>query len=129
MKVNLANEIVYGDPPVSRLVTLFWFTIRAYLSGPVTAYRTLILGPIVLSGGLGVELLLVPKQLRHYHSPDDLAQDEWRLSDSEVKCIDLENAASPEEANELEEMTADAMAVHGYYVVAGIARHEYKQGW
>ena len=21
------------------------------------------------------------------------------------------------------------MAVHGYYVVAGIARHEYKQGW
>ena len=35
----------------------------------------------------------------------------------------------PEEADELEEMTADEMAVDGYYVVAGIARHEYKQGW
>ena len=26
-------------------------------------------------------------------------------------------------------MTADEMAVDGYYMVAGIARHEYKQGW
>ena len=26
-------------------------------------------------------------------------------------------------------MTADEIAVDGYYVVAGIARHEYKQGW
>ena len=26
-------------------------------------------------------------------------------------------------------MTADEMAVDGYYVVAGIARQEYKQGW
>ena len=43
--------------------------------------------------------------------------------------MDLENAVSPEEADELEEMTADEMAVDGYYVVAGIARHEYKQGW
>ena len=43
--------------------------------------------------------------------------------------MDLENAASPEEADELDEMTADEMAVDGYYVVAGIARHEYKQGW
>ena len=42
--------------------------------------------------------------------------------------IDLENAASPEQADELEEMTADAMAVNSYYVVAGIAVHEYKQG-
>ena len=67
--------------------------------------------------------------LRHYHSPDDLSWDEWRLSDSEVERIDLENAASPEEADEIEEMTADEMAVDGYYVVAGIARHEYKQGW
>ena len=25
-------------------------------------------------------------------------------------------------------MTADEMAIDGYYVVAGIARHEYKQG-
>ena len=78
---------------------------------------------------LGGELLSAPKQLRHYHSPDDLSWDEWCLSDSEVECIDLENAASPEEADELEEMTAYEMAVDGYYVVAGIARHEYKQGW
>ena len=77
----------------------------------------------------GGELLCAPKQLRHYHSPDDLSWDEWRLSDSEIERIDLENAASPEEADELEEMTADEMAVDGYYVVAGIARHEYKQGW
>ena len=78
---------------------------------------------------LGGELLCAPKQLRHYHSPDDLSWDEWRLSDSEIVCIDLENAASPEEADKLEEMTADEMAVDGYYMVAGIARHEYKQGW
>ena len=78
---------------------------------------------------LGGELLCAPKQLRHYHSPDDLSWDEWRLSDSEVERIVLENAASPEEADELEEMTADEIAVDGYYVVAGIARHEYKQGW
>ena len=78
---------------------------------------------------LGGELLCARKQLRHYHSPDDLSLDEWRFSNSEVERIDLEHAASPEEADELEEMTADEMAVHGYYVVAGIARHEYKQGW
>ena len=52
----------------------------------------------------------------------------WRLSVREVERIDLEEAAKPEEADELEEMTADEMAVDGYYVVAGIARHEYKQG-
>ena len=61
--------------------------------------------------------------------PDELSRDEWRLSDREVERIDLENAASPEEADELKEMTADEMAVDGYYVVAGIARHEYEQGW
>ena len=38
------------------------------------------------------------------------------------------SAASPEEADELEEMTADEMAVDGYYVVAGIAPHAYKRG-
>ena len=43
---------------------------------------------------LGGELLCAPKQLRHYHSPDDLSWDEWRLSDSEIERIDLENAAS-----------------------------------
>ena len=26
-------------------------------------------------------------------------------------------------------MTADEMAVNGYYVVAGMSRQEYKQGW
>ena len=56
---------------------------------------------------LGGELLCAPKQLWHYHSPDDLSWDEWRLSDSEVERINLENAASPKEADELEEMTAD----------------------
>ena len=78
---------------------------------------------------LGGELLCAPKQLRHYHSPDNLSWDEWRSSDSEVQRIDLENAASPEKADALGEMTADEMAVDGYYVVAGIARHEYKQNW
>ena len=78
---------------------------------------------------LGGELLCAPKQLRHYHSPDDVSWDVWGLSDSEFKRIDLENAASLEGADELEEMTADEMAVDGYRVVAGIARHEYKQGW
>ena len=78
---------------------------------------------------LGGELLIAPKQLRHCHSPDDWSWDELPLSDSEVECINLENAASQEEAAQLEEMTADEMAVDGYYVVAGIARQEYKQGW
>ena len=78
---------------------------------------------------LGGELLCAPKQLRHYRSPDDLSWDEWRLSDSEVQRINLENAASPEEADEIKEMTTDEMAVDGYYVVAGIACHEYKEGW
>ena len=77
---------------------------------------------------LGGELLFAPKQLSYYHSPDDLSCDEWRLSDSQVGRIDLEDAARTEEADELEEMTADEMAVDGYQVVAGIARHEYKQG-
>ena len=36
--------------PASRLVTLFWYTIHAYPPGHVTAYRTLILDPIVSSG-------------------------------------------------------------------------------
>ena len=51
------------------------------------------------------------------------------MPDCEVERTHLENAATPEEADELEEMTAEEMAVDGYYVVAGIARHEYKQGW
>ena len=67
--------------------------------------------------------------MRPYHSHDDLSWDEWHLSDSEVERIDLENAASPEGVDELEEMTAHEMEVHGYYVVAGIARDEYEQGW
>ena len=67
--------------------------------------------------------------MRHYHSPDDLSWDEWRLSDKEVEKLDAQNAASPEEADELEEMIAEEMAVDGYHVVAGIARHEYKHGW
>ena len=74
-------------------------------------------------------MLCAPKQLRHYHSPDELSWDEWRLSDREIQRIGLENAANPEEANELKEMTADGMAVNGYYVVAGIACHDHKQGW
>ena len=78
---------------------------------------------------LGGELLCAPNQLRHYHLPDELSWDEWRLSDRESKRIDLKNAANPEEADELEEMIADEMAVDRYYMVAGIARHEYKQGW
>ena len=78
---------------------------------------------------LGGEPLCAPKQLRHYDSPDDLSWGGWRLSNIEVERIDLENAASPEVADKLEEMTADEVAVDGYYMVAGIARHEYKQGW
>ena len=78
---------------------------------------------------LGGELLCAPKQFRHYHSPDELSWDEWRLSDKPVEKIDLQNAATPEEADKVEEMTAEETAVNEYYVVAGIARHEYKQGW
>ena len=79
---------------------------------------------VTCSPRLGRELLCAPKQLRHYHSPDKLSWDECGLSDREVDCIDLVNAVNPDGADELEEMTADEMAVDGYYVVAGIARHE-----
>ena len=75
------------------------------------------------------ERLFAPKQLRHYGTPDDLAWDEWRRTDREVERIDLENAANPEEANEPEEMTADELAVHGYWLVAAVARRENKHGW
>ena len=78
---------------------------------------------------LGGELLCAPKQRRHYHSPEELSWDNKRLSDREVEDIHPENAANPEEADDLQEMTADEMAVDGYYVVAGIAGHGYKQGW
>ena len=47
---ELSGGTAYGDLPVSRLVTLFWFTIHAYPPGHVTAYRTLILDPIVSPG-------------------------------------------------------------------------------
>ena len=49
------------------------------------------------------------------------------MSNRGVKHIDPENAANPEEANELEEMIAGEMAVDGYYIDARIARHEHKQ--
>ena len=38
--------------------------------------------------------------------------------------IDLQNAASPKEADNLDAMTAENMAVDGYYIVAGIVRRE-----
>ena len=66
--------------------------------------------------------------MSHYHSPDDLSWDEWCFSNSEVERINLENAARTKKADKLEQMTADEMAVQDYYVVAGIARHEYKRG-
>ena len=78
---------------------------------------------------LGGELLRAPKQLGHYHSLDELSWDKWCLCDREVERIDLENAANPVGADELEEVTADEMGVDGYYVVGGIARQEYKRGW
>ena len=65
------------------------------------------------SSRLGGELLCAPKQLRHYHSPDELSWDERRLSDRVVESIDLETAANPEEEDQLEELTADEMAVDG----------------
>ena len=68
---------------------------------------------------VGGELLCAPKQLRQYHSRDDLSWDEWLLSDSEVEL---------KEAEELQEMTAHEVAVDGYYVFAGVARDEFKQG-
>ena len=50
MTVYRANKIAYGDPPVLRFVTLFWFNTNNYPHGRVTACRILILGPIVSSG-------------------------------------------------------------------------------
>ena len=79
--------------------------------------------------GLGGEVLCAPKQLRHYHSPDDLSWKNWCVSGRGIERIDLQNAANPDEADKLKGMTADEMAVNAYYVVAGIARRDYKQGW
>ena len=66
---------------------------------------------------LGGELLCAPKQLRHYHSPDELFWDDRRSSDSEVERIDVEIATDPKKADKMEEMTANEMAVDGYYLV------------
>ena len=54
------------------------------------------------SSRLGAQLLSAPKQSRHYHSPDNLSWDEWRLSDKEGEKVHVQNAPSPEEADELE---------------------------
>ena len=54
---------------------------------------------VTCSPHLGGELLFAPKQLRQYHSPDELSWDEWRLSDRKVERIDLENAANAKEAD------------------------------
>ena len=56
---------------------------------------------------LGGELL---KQQRHYNSFDNLSSNECRLAHEEVTRIDLENAATPHEADELDDMHADQMA-------------------
>ena len=120
---------VSSDPP--RLIDTFrhFHPIERSFSRYPTPYRASSsrLDHILLSPAASE--YFAPKQLRQYHSPDDLSWDDWRLSDSEVERIDLENAANQEEADKIEEMTADEMAVDGYYPVAGIARHEYKQGW
>ena len=50
MTVNGADRTAYGNLPASRLVTLSWYTIHAWLPGHVTAYGTLFLDPIVSSG-------------------------------------------------------------------------------
>ena len=39
------------------------------------------------------------------------------MSDKEFEKIDLQNAMSPEQVDEMEEMTTEEMAVDGYYVV------------
>ena len=78
--------------------------------------------PVKCSPSLGGDLLCALKQLRHYHSCDNLS------SDKEVVKNDLQNAASPEEVEQLEEMTAEETTVDTYYVVAGIVRHTYEQG-
>ena len=46
-------------------------------------------------------------------SPDELAWDEWHMSDKEVEKIDFHNAVSLEEAHEMEEKTTEEMAVNG----------------
>ena len=51
--------------------------------------------PCEVQSPLGGELLCAPKQLTHYHSPDKLSWNEWRLSDREDERIDLENATNP----------------------------------
>ena len=77
---------------------------------------------------LSDELLCAPKQWRHYHSPDNLFRDKWHLSDKDVEGMNLECCANLKESHQLEEMTADGMAVDGNYMVACIARNEYQQG-
>ena len=48
MKVNSVkvNEIAYSDPPIFRVVTLFWFTNQDYPPGLATACRPLFLRAI-----------------------------------------------------------------------------------
>ena len=48
-----------------------------------------------------------PKQLRHYSSANNVSWEECRLGDNVVEKINLQNAASLEEADKREEMTAE----------------------
>ena len=50
-------------------------------------------------------------------SPNEVAWDEWHMSDKEVEKMDLQNVVSPEEPDEMREMTTEEMAVDGYNVV------------
>ena len=43
MTVIRADGMAYGNLPASRLVTLFWFTIHAYLLAPQLPTRPLFL--------------------------------------------------------------------------------------
>ena len=77
---------------------------------------------------LGWELRYASTHLRHCRSPDGLSWDEWRLTTKEVERINRDNAVASEEADELQENTAEEMAADGYHLDAGIACRNYKEG-
>ena len=68
---------------------------------------------------LGGTLLCAPKQLRHFHDPEDFESDEGGLKDEGVAALGQERASNSAELEDIpmEEMKKEEMEKVGYYNV------------
>ena len=83
------------------------------------------------SPGLGGTLLCAPKQLRHFHDPEDFESYEEELKDEEVVALDQERAGEPAGLQDtpMEEMTKEEMEKGRYYNIQAVLDSKYRQRW